>query len=362
MTRYDRHISLTEIGTSGQAKLMKARVLVVGAGGLGCPALQYLVAAGVGSLGIVDFDTVDITNLQRQILYGASSLGVNKAEAAKARLHDLNDTIDIKAYPTRLTQHNALELIEEYDVIVDGTDNFATRYLINDACSYADKPLVFAAIYKFEGQVAVFNYLGGPSYRCLFPEDNSKQEAINCEEIGVLGVLPGIIGTLQANEVLKIILGIGDVLSGKVLCFDALTLKTAILKITRSPIEVTRSKENAASFATDTSIQQMDESTISAVDALKLLNSKWIDVREKGELPLVTGLDYINIPLSIFVESASLLLSSTEEVIFFCQSGKRSKKAVELSIQLGVTTTKSLVEGAAHLIQLINQNAKVNEG
>lgn len=359
MNRYYRHISLSEIGLSGQAKLEKSRVLIIGAGGLGCPALQYLTAAGVGKIGIVDFDSVDITNLQRQILYGTSSLGVNKAEAAKARLQDLNDTIEIIAYPVRLTQTNVLHLIAEYDVIVDGTDNFATRYLINDACAYTNKPLVFGAIYKFEGQVSVFNYLDGSSYRCLFPEDTAKQEGINCAEIGVLGVLPGIIGTLQASEVLKILLGIGNVLSGKVLCFDALTLKTMILKIKKSPIEVAKSKANAAAFINNQQPDQIEKATITAIDAFKLPTIQWVDVREKGEQPLVKGLDYINIPLSQLDKSIALL-DTHKTIVFFCLSGKRSKIAVKLAQQLGLNTSKSLVEGATQLNEIINQSKKKN--
>ena len=234
MNRYNRHIILSEIGQIGQDKLSNAKVLVVGAGGLGCPVLQYLAAAGIGTLGIIDFDVVEASNLQRQVLFGNSSLGQNKAEAAKIRLEDLNDTITINAYPFPLDHQNALDLFNQYDIIVDGSDNFETRYLVNDACILTNKPLVFGAIYKFEGQVSVFNYENGPSYRCLFPNPPKKDSVPNCSEIGVLGVLPGIIGSMQANEVLKIILGIGNVLSGKLLCFNALTNQTSILKVKKS--------------------------------------------------------------------------------------------------------------------------------
>ena len=206
MSRYNRHIILSEIGQAGQDKLSNAKVLVIGAGGLGCPVLQYLAAAGIGTIGIVDFDIVDISNLQRQVLFGTSSLGKNKAEAAKQRLEDLNNEISIIAYPEKLTHKNAIDLFNQYDIIVDGTDNFETRYLVNDACIITNKPLVFGAIYKFEGQVSVFNYQNGPSYRCLFPSPPKEGTVPNCSEIGVLGVLPGIIGSMQANEVLKIII------------------------------------------------------------------------------------------------------------------------------------------------------------
>ena len=234
MSRYNRHIILSEIGQAGQDKISNAKVLVIGAGGLGCPILQYLTAAGVGSIGIVDFDSVNISNLQRQVLFGTSTLGKNKAEAAKQRLEDLNDEISIVAYPKKLTHCNAVDLFHKYDIIVDGTDNFETRYLVNDACIISNKPLVFGAIYKFEGQVSIFNYKNGPSYRCIFPHPPEKGSIPNCSEVGVLGVLPGIIGAMQANEVIKIILELGNMLSGKLLCFNALTLQNSIIRISRS--------------------------------------------------------------------------------------------------------------------------------
>ena len=221
MNRYSRHIALSEIGQAGQNKLLNAKVLVIGAGGLGCPILQYLAAAGVGNIGIVDFDTIELSNLQRQVLFGSASIGLNKAEAAKTRLQDLNNTISITAYPKKLTHQNSLSLFKNYDIIVDGTDNFETRYLINDAAIITNKPVVFGAIYKFEGQVSVFNYKAGPSYRCLFSNQQEKEQSGHCEDLGVLGVLPGIIGSMQANEVLKMILEIGNILSGKLLLYNA---------------------------------------------------------------------------------------------------------------------------------------------
>ena len=205
MGRYDRHIMLKEVGHEGQLELSNAKVLIVGAGGLGCPILQYLTAAGVGTIGIIDFDVVEISNLQRQILFKTSDIGINKALAAKKQLQDLNPTITIEAYPERLTFKNALQLCPAYDVVVDGTDNFVTRYLINDAVVKTGKPLVYGAIFKFEGQLSVFNYQNGPSYRCLFPKPPKKGIIPNCNEVGVLGVLTGIIGTMKANEVKKII-------------------------------------------------------------------------------------------------------------------------------------------------------------
>lgn len=227
--RYNRHIILDQVGEEGQRKLKKAKVLVVGAGGLGCPALQYLTAAGVGTLGIVDFDEVELSNLHRQILFNLHDVGENKAKCAADKLQLLNPEITIKAYPVKLEQDNALEIINDYDLVLDGSDNFATRYLVNDISSQLGIPMVYGAIYKFEGQVSVFNYQDGTSYRDLFPENNAT--APKCAEVGVLGVLPGVIGSYQATEAIKIILGIGEVLSGTLLQLNLLTHQSTQIKI-----------------------------------------------------------------------------------------------------------------------------------
>ncbi|MDB4005138.1 HesA/MoeB/ThiF family protein [Flavobacteriaceae bacterium] len=223
MKRYSRHIALSEVGLLGQLKISESKVLVIGAGGLGAPLLLYLTAAGIGTIGIVDFDTISLSNLQRQVLYREQDLNLNKADIAKACLRARNSEINITSYPVALSTSNALEILKTYDIVVDCTDNFRTRYLINDACVKLNKPFVFAAIYKFEGQLSVFNYAGGPTYRCLFPLPPKAGEVPNCEEAGVLGVLPGILGAYQANEVLKIILNIGEVLSGKLVSINLLT-------------------------------------------------------------------------------------------------------------------------------------------
>src|ERR1700751_3643008 len=199
LKRYARHIILSEIGLDGQQKLKQARVLVIGAGGLGCPVLQYLTAAGVGTIGIVDFDKVDDSNLQRQVLYSTEDVGEAKAQIAKEKLGRQNPYINLIAHVTQITSANALEIISLYDIVVDGSDNFATRYLVNDACVILNKPMVSGAIYKFEGQVSVFNYNNGPTYRCIFPEPPGEDESPNCADIGVIASLPGIIGTIQAN-------------------------------------------------------------------------------------------------------------------------------------------------------------------
>lgn len=223
MKRYSRHITLSEVGLIGQLKIAESKVLVIGAGGLGAPLLLYLTAAGVGTIGIVDSDTVSLSNLQRQVLFREQDLDLNKADIAKELLSARNSELNITAYPVALSTSNALEIIKPYDIVVDCTDNFRTRYLINDACIKLNKPFVFAAIYKFEGQLSVFNYAGGPTYRCLFPTPPKAGEVPNCEEAGVMGVLPGILGTYQANEVLKMILNLGEVLSGKLVSINLLT-------------------------------------------------------------------------------------------------------------------------------------------
>lgn len=242
---YRRHLQLPEIGEAGQLRLKNARVLVVGAGGLGCPILQYLAAAGVGTLGIVDADKVDASNLQRQILYGPADLGQPKAETAARAIKRLNPLVTTEVHSCRASLGNVRELVRQYDIIIDGSDNFPTRYLLNDACVSLDKPLISGAIYKFEGQVSVFNYRGGPTYRCLFPQPPSALEAPNCDTTGVLGVLPGLVGTAQATEALKVILEIGEVLSGRLWMFDALTFQTRALRFVRRPEQAAINLETA---------------------------------------------------------------------------------------------------------------------
>lgn len=331
MSRYSRHIILSEIGQTGQDSLGQAKVLVIGAGGLGCPVLQYLVAAGIGTVGIVDFDVVETSNLQRQILFGTSSLGKNKALAAKAKLEDLNPTISIKAYPIKLTSENAFVLFKDYDIIVDASDNFATRYIINDVSVVTNKPVVYAAIYKFEGQVSVFNYKNGPTYRCLFPNPPKANTISNCSEVGVLGVLPGIIGAMQANEVLKIILGFGDVLSGKLLCYNSKTTQISTLKIPKSEIELINLKTLNEDF------QNQDENTscenkiqvISAIDVLKMKQPYFIDVREQYESPKLIMPNLKQIPLSVLEQNINQINPHHTHIVI-CQSGVRSISAVQI--------------------------------
>src|SRR5579862_716613 len=232
--RYSRHLIMPEVGMDGQLKLAAAKVLMIGAGGLGAPLGLYLAAAGVGKLGIVDFDVVDYTNLQRQITFSTSDVGRPKIQAAKARLQGINSDIQIDTYRTMLTSANALDLFKDYDIIVDGTDNFPTRYLVNDACVLLGKPNVYGSIFRFEGQATVFNYPAGPCYRCLYPEPPPPGLVPSCAEGGVLGVLPGIVGCIQAMETIKLILGIGEPLAGRLLLFDALGMKFRELRLRRN--------------------------------------------------------------------------------------------------------------------------------
>ncbi len=233
--RYSRHLIMPEVGMDGQLKLKQAKVLCIGTGGLGAPLGLYLAAAGVGRIGLVDFDTVDFTNLQRQVLFGTTDVGRPKIEAAADHLRNLNPLIQIDTFETRLTSENALDLFKDYDIIVDGTDNFPTRYLVNDACVLLGKPNVYGSIFRFEGQITIFGAPGGPCYRCLYPEPPPPGLVPSCAEGGVLGVLPGIVGTIQAAETLKLIIGKGDPLIGRLLLFDALGMKFRELKLRKNP-------------------------------------------------------------------------------------------------------------------------------
>ncbi|KAA3620269.1 MAG: dinucleotide-utilizing protein [Flavobacterium sp.] len=350
MNRYSRHIILSEIGPEGQKKLSSARVMVVGAGGLGCPALQYLVAAGVGSIGIIDHDLVEESNLQRQVLFGTSSLGKNKAEAAKKRLEDLNPTIHIRSFPTQLNALNALEILSNYDIILDGTDNFETRYLINDAAILLNKPVVFGAIYKFEGQVSVFNYREGPSYRCMFAFPPKASSVANCSDVGVLGVLPGIIGSMQANEVIKMILEFDGVLSGKLLCYDARSATTNFITISRRQDEINKVLSQRDNFVEIHSTPEVSchIAEISVDEVLKMKDVQFIDIREPGELPVVELPNCIKIPLGSLEENISEI-NSEKNIVTFCRSGIRSKNAVTLLLANNITSCYSLKGGALAL-------------
>ncbi|HEY1551542.1 MAG TPA: molybdopterin-synthase adenylyltransferase MoeB [Kofleriaceae bacterium] len=233
--RYSRHVLLPEVGLAGQTKLLASKVVCIGAGGLGSPSSMYLAAAGVGTLGMIDDDTVDVSNLQRQILHGTDRLGIAKVDSAERTLKNLNPDVRVDKHRVRLTSHNAIELLAPYDVIVDGADNFATRYLVNDVALRLGKPVVHASIFRFEGQLTVFSATGGPCYRCLYPQPPPPEDAPSCAEGGVLGVLPGTMGALQATEAIKLLLGIGETLAGRLLVYDALKARFRELKLRRDP-------------------------------------------------------------------------------------------------------------------------------
>ena len=354
MKRYSRHIVLDEIGLNGQNKICNAKVLVIGAGGLGCPALQYLAAAGIGTLGIVDFDTVEESNLQRQVLYGKSSLGINKAIAAKKRLQDLNDSICIHTYPHKLDSSNALKLFEAYDIVLDGTDNFEARYLICDASIICNKPVVFASIYKFEGQVSVFNLENGPTYRCLFPDPPLHEDVPSCSEIGVIGVLPGIIGSIQANEVLKIILELGSVFSGQLYCYNSKTNESQVLFIKKNQKKINQIKQMPLKEIEHQKCEQ-DSLVISIEDALKKDNAIFLDVRDLHEKPNINIQNYQQIPL-IEIPKSLDEINNEKEIIVICQSGIRSKNAVQILRNNRFKKSYSLRDGAAALLKQLKKN------
>ena len=325
--RYIRQIILPEMGLSGQEKLKAAKVLVIGAGGLGCPVLQYLTAAGVGTIGVVDDDTVDVTNLHRQILYSPDDIGKGKAETAVRKLALMNPYVNLKAIPVRLDAANAAEIISNYDLVIDGSDNFPTRYLANDICVELNKTLIFGSILRFEGQVSVFNYKSGPTYRCLFPE---AEEGDNCEVAGVIGILPGIIGTHMANEAIKVICGIGDVLSGKLMVINALTNETSIFKFERNVnLPVSNKTENQILAQTDS--DTFKEISFEDFEKLQQDNSDQIllvDVREEYEFEedFIGG---INIPLPDILDNLTKM-PADKTIVFYCRSGVRSLTASKL--------------------------------
>lgn len=340
LKRYKRQIILPELGLTGQQKLKDARVLMVGAGGLGCPVLQYLVAAGIGFIGIVDDDTVDETNLHRQILYSAGDIGKNKSQVAVEKLSVLNPHVNFSAHPVRLSMQNADQLFRAYDLVIDGSDNFPTRYLVNDTCAALNLPLVFGSLFKFEGQVSVFNYRGGPDYRSIFPEPPGINEVPNCAEIGVIGVLPGIIGTYMANEAIKVICEIGEVLSGKLLCINALDGTSNIFKFSNGKGS---QKKHSLQAGTANSTGE-----ITAEELLHLQNNKadevyLVDVRENYEFE-DHNIGGVNIPLYELQDRISELPADMT-IVFYCQTGQRSKIAVQIVNKIFKAKVYSLQNG-----------------
>ncbi|HWY13262.1 MAG TPA: HesA/MoeB/ThiF family protein [Bacteroidia bacterium] len=322
--RYSRHLILEGFGEEAQLKLKNAKVLVVGAGGLGCPALLYLSAAGVGTIGIIDDDIVSESNLQRQILFSIEDVGKQKVLSAKAKLNSQNPFIQIETYFKRINAENACDIIKNYDLVLDSSDNFATRYLLNDACVILNKPLVYGSIYKFEGQVSVFNYKNGPTYRCLFPEPPNEGEMPACGEVGVLGVLPGITGTWQATEAIKIITEIGEPLSGKLLRFELLSNSISTFEFEADEKNKLISKLGEYDFNCEINSVSLDK----LKDLEKKETIQLVDVRDKNEFE-TKNLKGINIPVSE-IKTRITELNPNLKTVVHCKSGVRSKQAIEI--------------------------------
>jgi len=353
--RYSRHLILPDVGVAGQRKLKSARVLLVGAGGLGSPAALYLAAAGVGTIGIVDFDVVDQTNLQRQILHGTSRVGVSKLVSAEERLRDINPNVRVETFETRLTSENALAIIRDFDVVADGTDNFPTRYLVNDACVLLGKPNVYGSIFRFEGQASVFYAKEGPCYRCLYAEPPPPGLVPSCAEGGVLGVLPGIIGSIQALETIKLILGAGDSLIGRLLLFDALKLSFRELKLEKDPdcpvcgprptVTALIDYEAFCGVGAEPSYDGLE---VTAAE----LAAEWkgnpdllvLDVREPHEYEIARIAGAKLIPLSQLPDRLGDL-DGHQEIVTHCHHGARSLKALEILKAAGFSKVRSLRGG-----------------
>jgi len=355
--RYSRHLIMPEVGMDGQLKLKAAKVLCIGAGGLGSPLALYLAAAGVGTIGIVDFDVVDFTNLQRQIIHTTADVGRKKLDSAEDKLKAINPNVNVVRYDTRLSSANALDLFRDFDIIIDGTDNFPTRYLVNDACVLTGKPNVYGSIFRFEGQVSVFATEDGPCYRCLYPEPPPPGLVPSCAEGGVLGILPGLVGVMQATEAIKLILGAGDPLVGRLLLVDALAMKFRELKLRKNP--------DCPACGTHRTIKQLidynefcgirgEEKPVDnqvptiSVEELKRRKDAGedifvLDVREPHEYQICNIQGYL-IPLNDLPKRVNEL-DSSREIVAHCRSGVRSAKAVDFLRQSGFTKVRNLTGG-----------------
>ncbi|BAZ68301.1 MAG: molybdopterin-synthase adenylyltransferase MoeB [Pelatocladus maniniholoensis HA4357-MV3] len=353
--RYSRHLILPEVGLEGQKRLKAASVLCIGTGGLGSPLLLYLAAAGIGRIGIVDFDVVDTSNLQRQVIHGTSWVGKPKIESAKNRILEINPYCQIDLYETRLSSENALDIVKPYDVVVDGTDNFPTRYLVNDACVLLDKPNVYGSIFRFEGQATVFNYEGGPNYRDLYPEPPPPGMVPSCAEGGVLGILPGMIGVIQATETVKIIMGQGNTLSGRLLLYNALEMKFRELKLRPNPIRPVIEKLidyeqfcGIPQAQAEEAKQQMELSEMTVQELKQLLdggsdNFVLLDVRNPHEYEIAKIPGSVLVPLPDIENGEGVNkvqeLVNGHRLIVHCKSGMRSAKALGILKQAGIDGT-----------------------
>jgi len=357
--RYSRHLLIPEVGLDGQRKLKGSSALIIGTGGLGSPVSLYLAAAGVGRIGLVDYDVVDSSNLQRQVIHGTSTVGTLKVESARAKLLDLNPDVQVDAYNEPFTSENAMRIAKDYDVLIDGTDNFPTRYLTNDVCVFLGKPNVYGSIFRFDGQVSVFYAKEGPCYRCLFPEPPPPGLVPSCAEGGVLGVLPGTIGTIQATEALKVLIGIGEPLIGKLLLYNALDMSFEFVKLKKNP--------NCRVCGPNADVKELidyeefcgvpghdheegsaganwDIAATELAERVEHNHLKLLDVREPHELEISSLPNAVNIPLGQLAARLSEL-DSAEDMVVFCKAGTRSARALELLVSAGFKKVKNLKGG-----------------
>ncbi len=371
--RYSRHLLIPEVGLEGQRKLRNSSALIIGTGGLGSPVALYLAAAGIGRIGLVDYDVVDSSNLQRQVIHGTSTIGKLKVESARDKLMDLNPDIQVDVYNEPYTSENALRIAKDYDIILDGTDNFPTRYLTNDVAVFLSKPNVYASIYRFDGQVSVFYAKEGPCYRCLFPEPPPPGLVPSCAEGGVLGVLPGTIGTIQATEALKVLLGIGEPLIGKLLLYNALDMSFDFVRLKKNPncrvcgpnadikelidyeefcgVPSHDHEEGSAGAGRDITVLELSE-------RMKTHHLKLLDVREPHELEISKLPNAVNIPLGQLAARLSEL-DSADEMVIFCKSGSRSARGLELLASAGFKKVKNLKGGINSWAKEVDKNLPV---
>ncbi len=365
LKRYSRHLLLQDVGFSGQRKLKDAKVLLIGLGGLGSPIAVYLASTGIGQLGLIDFDTVDASNLHRQIIHYDNDIGRPKIDSAEETIRRLNPHVKVKKYNRLLTSENALDIISQYDIICDGTDNFSTRYLVNDACYLLGKPNVYGSIFLFEGQATVFNLPDGPCYRCVFPNPPDVGDVPSCGEAGVLGVLPGIIGLVQATEVIKLIIGRGKSLSGSLLLYDALDMvfrKISIVKDPNCPLcgvekKITELIDYNEFCGIDIdSINYDEQISVEAFSEIKSANVPHIliDVREIDEVRIGRIEPSIHIPLSQISKLFELNLEKDILVVIYCRSGFRSRQAIQILKQQGISNLKNLAGGILKWSELID--------
>ncbi|MEZ5367107.1 MAG: molybdopterin-synthase adenylyltransferase MoeB [Bryobacterales bacterium] len=359
--RYSRHLILPEVGLEGQRKLKNAKILMVGTGGLGAPLGLYLAAAGVGKIGIVDFDVVDVTNLQRQVIHGTKDVGRPKIDSAAESMQDINPFLEIEKFEVPLSSENALDIIKDYDIVVDGTDNFPTRYLVNDACVLLNKPNCYGSIFRFEGQATVFHYEGGPCYRCLYPEPPPPGLVPSCAEGGVLGILPGIIGVIQATEAVKIILGKGETLSGRLLLYDSLGMKFRELKLRRNPecpvcgdhptVTELIDYQQFCGIPQAAAAEEAEKGKLPEITPLELKarldagdDIFVLDVREPHEYDIASIEGTTLIPLGEVARRVGEL-DSTAEIVIHCKSGVRSGKAQKILKEMGFSRVTNLAGG-----------------